>query len=156
MILPDTPAKVLATLLVAGGFGNWPEASPVWNMGIDKLPDVPDQNMAICYIAVLNRRADQNSVKMRTGDRSEFWGWQILVRGETDNEDSPTDAAKKAAAIADYFDSRYLASASIGPTTYTIQRIRRSAQPLFLKQEERCNMRIWTLEGFASIYIQGS
>jgi len=151
MILPNTPAEVLANYIVNQGWAGWPEDVPTWNVSINKLPDVPDQNKGLPWLAVYDRKAVQDSVRMRTGERGEFWGWQILVRGKTDN-----DAYSKLSQIATGFDALYLAPIAITTSNYTIQRVKRNDQPTFLKQEERANMRIWTMEGTASIYLQGS
>lgn len=148
MILANFPSEILATYLVAQAFGSWPEAvNPTWRVGTNKLPDDTEAQIGLPYIVVFDRKADENSVNMQTGERGEFWGWQILVRGRTDELASP-----KIGAIAARFDAIYKVPLAISTHTYTIHRIRRTSQPTFLKQEERQNMRIWSMGGFVSIY----
>lgn len=152
MILAHEPSRILAALLVADAFGGWADAvtMPTWSVGMNKMPDEPALNK-YQVISVFDRKADQDSVNMHTGERGEFWGWQILVRGLTD----PVTRSK-ISAIAIAFDALYKRSISVESSTYTVHRIRRTMQPVLLKQEEKANMRIWTMEGFVSIYYEGS
>lgn len=151
MILAHPFSLILGTYLVSKSFGNWPQTKPAWNVGLNSLPDDTDANVGLPYVSIWDRKADQNSVNMQTGHRSEFVGWQILVRGMKD-----TDASFQIKQIAEDLDALYQWPVSIVATTYVIQRVRRTSQPLFMKQQERSNMRIWTMEGYASTYYQGT
>lgn len=153
MILAHEPSRILATLLVADSFGGWADTlpRPTWSVGMNKNPEDPAVNK-YKIISVFDRKADQNSINMHTGERGEFWGWQILVRGMNDGE-----SKTKAFAIANAFDlSVYKRSIIVDASTYVVHRIRRTMPPVPFKQEEKANMRIWTMEGFVSIYYEGS
>jgi len=155
MILAHSPAEVLVAYLIARGLGVSPvgAGAAAWSVGPNKMPNDTAVAAGKRMISVFDRRADQNSVRMPTGDRGEFWGWQVLVRGNDDNL-----AGVKLRDIAINFDALYKWPITLlNPTSpYIIHRIRRTHQPVFLKQEEQGNMRIWTMEGFASIYYEGS
>lgn len=154
MILTHSAAKILSEYIIGKGYGVRPGNSvpkSSWMVGPNKMPEDSELIAGRLMISTFDRKADQNTVNMQTGERGEFWGWQILVRGMTDEA-----AEAKLIQIGRDFDALYKYPLSIDSSTYIIHRIRRTMQPLFLKQQEKANMRIWTMEGYVSIYLQGT
>lgn len=141
------PSQVLAQYLVGQAFGVWWDTKPrpaasVFRVSYGGMAEEDDRAITVYDIAA--KREDKRS--HRSGEISEFPGFQLRTRGLTEKE-----AGKKARDIAEHLDGLWCQGVTLDGRLYKIQNCSRQTSPAFLMEEERNRRRVWVFNGFLTL-----
>jgi hypothetical protein len=155
--LDHSPEDVLRCLLIELDCGILPTSkSPLvngdWPIYVSSLPNLPDQ---VITIKGTTGRFDGRS--MRSGQKFEFHGVQIMVRGINQN-----DAQIKANEIKQVIDTEIRNETVVIPldvgtgtglddSTYKVQNVSRSSGPIPLGKEQDSNRFLFTINAVISL-----
>jgi hypothetical protein len=149
MALPTHfPSQVLAHYLANNGFGKLNEdttkVAADWWIGWKSLPDKGDQ-----FIAVMDTDSKIDFREHKAGEYAEFYGIQILLRSKTDEE-----VETKGKAIVDHLDSVVVPCRQIvlDGHGYRLSNFSRRGKFQFVKEEERNKRRVYSLNGFVTLW----
>ncbi len=150
--LQHSPARIIAELLIAGGFGSDPERSigSAWPVYIGREPDRPDQ-----IIKVSNTAGMDDGFTHTEGERQESPGIQIMVRSVID--ETGYYLAKRIAGFLDQVQRTLVAIAELedigtGTIEYSLSSIMRTSDVLSLGSDTPAGKRqLFTINAVYSV-----
>lgn len=147
--LPDSPAKIMAKLLVDLTLGTTPPTPPAmgdpWPVYYDNEPSKPNELIAVNDTSGIVFKGDSH------GGRNEHHGLQILVRGGTHDIGWPkADAVKHAM---DQFKTIAPRIVTVGDNEYCVGQIRRTGGIMRLGPEGNTTRRRYTINVLAYIIL---
>lgn len=140
--LSHSPADIVRYLLVQLGQGTLPSSNDAWPVFVSSEPNLPDQ-----AVTVYDTAGHYDGRNMRGGEKYEFHGVQIRVRGVNHQ-----DAFQKANGLAVALDvSVNRSKVPIGVNRYMVYDVSRTSGPLNLGNEENTNRIIFTINAVVSL-----
>lgn len=139
----DSPAAVIAQLLIDLTLATDPSSSGAWPVSVDSELDSPDN-----VLCVTNTEAVQSGRVQISGQMSELWGFQLKIRAA-----DPQVAFAKANAMAVAFDQViYHNGVTIGSNKYFVGAVTRKGSTLFAGREGSATKRsIYTINAIVDI-----
>lgn len=136
--MTDTPAQIMAQLLVDLGVASGPGGAGAWPVFTTNMPDRPDN-----AIQVKNTTGSDESDQFAAGDTDQHWGVQIMVRAADDRT-----AGVKAQAVRRAL--RAVNQRGVTPTTatqgsgarYTVPAVNEGGPPLALGTDRTASNRV--------------
>ena len=142
------PSFVLAQYLVNQGFGVWWDTQPkpapaIFRVSYGAMADADDRAVSVLDIGA----KQQDARSHRSGEKTEFPGVQVRVRGLSDRQ-----VNSKLSPIAAALDGLYCQQVTLETSSYCVRNFSRQYDPTFLMQEERNNRRVWLISGYLTIW----
>lgn len=140
--LDNSPAEVVAYLLVARGQCTLGGTGGIWPIFIGYTPDSPDD-----VIVITDTTGAMDGQTQVDGEQCEHHGLQIKVR----SKDNPTGYVK-IRALAVYVDENILrAGVTVGSNTYTVQAINRQGGVLHLGREAGSERDLFSINALVTL-----
>lgn len=141
--LEDSPAAVIAQLIIDLGLATDPLSSGSWPVSVDSELDSPDN-----VLCLTNTEAELSGRVQVTGQMSELWGIQLKIRAA-----DPQTGYAKANAMAVAFDQTIRRNwTAIGSNVYMIGAVTRKGSVLYVGREGSATKRhIYTINAIVDI-----
>jgi hypothetical protein len=141
-ILTHSPAEVLRYLLIQLGHGVLPPASSGWPISVSSEQDLPDQ-----VITIYDTAGRYDGRSMQTGQKWEFYGVQIRVRG-LNHSDCQLKARQIAVALDESIRNNVV---TISTTQYGVYSTSRTSGPMSIGKEPNTNRVLFTINAVVAL-----